>query len=175
MAGLTVAFSLDMGGWAAAGVLAVALGGGCLWFRHEARQARKDAVLWESSARGALASLEELSAARIAAENALAEHRERVRGLESESAALRAKIREAKRYYETVRLWYDDPLPVPLRGLLADGGDPRAASGQGDASGASADAHAGTRVPGDDQRRPAGMGAGKPGGAAHVQCGQAGR
>ena len=63
MAGLTVAFSLDMGGWAAAGVLAVALGGGCLWFRHEARQARKDAVLWESSARGALASLEELSAA----------------------------------------------------------------------------------------------------------------
>ena len=117
MAGLTVAFSLDMGGWAAAGVLAVALGGGCLWFRHEARQARKDAVLWESSARGALASLEELSAARIAAENALAEHRERVRGLESESAALRAKIREAKRYYETVRLWYDDPLPVPLRGL----------------------------------------------------------
>ena len=32
MAGLTVAFSLDMGGWVAAGLLALVLGGGCLWF-----------------------------------------------------------------------------------------------------------------------------------------------
>ena len=166
--------SLDMGGWVAAGLLALVLGGGCLWFRHEAREAQKSAALWESSARGAQAALREMESARRAAEKALAERRATVERLEREQAGLRAKIREAKRYYETVRLWYGTPLPLPLRGLLSDGGSSRAGGGENGSSGASAGSDAGAGISGDDQRGSAGMGTGEPGRAASLQRGQAG-
>ncbi len=170
-----MAFSLDMGGWVTAGTLAVVLGSGCLWFRHEARQALADAGRWQETARMNRLAFTEAMTARQALEEALVEHQIRVQRLEKESAAMRAKIREATRYDETVRLWYDNPLPVPLSGLLTHDGDTHAVSSPGDASSASADPHAGSYVSGDDQRRPVGMGAGEPGGAAHVQCGQGSR
>lgn len=163
--------SLDMGGWVAAGLLALVLGGGCLWVRHEAREAQKSAALWESSARGAQAALREMESARRAAEKALAERRATVERLEREQAGLRAKIREAQNH-ETVRLWYGTPLPLPLRGLLSDGGSSRA--GENGSSGASAGSDAGAGISGDDQRGSAGMGTGEPGRAASLQRGQAG-
>ena len=39
--GRDMGISLDMGGWMLAGALALVLGGGCLWFRHEAREAQR--------------------------------------------------------------------------------------------------------------------------------------
>ena len=103
--------SLDMGGWVAAGLLALVLGGGCLWFRHEAQEAQKSAALWESSARGAQAALREMESARRAAEKALAERRATLSRLERERDNLRAKLGEARRDDASVGQWYDDPLP----------------------------------------------------------------
>lgn len=172
--GRDMGISLDMGGWMLAGALALVLGGGCLWFRHEAQEAQKSAALWESSARGAQAALQEMESARRAAENALAERRATVERLEREQAGLRAKIREAKRYYETVRLWYGTPLPLPLRGLLTEGGSSGSAAAENGSSGAFAGSDAGADLSGDEQRGSAGMGPGEPGRAASLQRGQTG-
>lgn len=166
--------SLDMGGWVAAGVAAVILGGGCLWFWYEARQAQKSAAIWESSARGAQAALEETEAARRAAENALEKHRETLNKLERERDSLRAKLGEAKRNDEELRRWYDAPLPGSLPGMLTDGGSSCSGSGDNSSPDASPIPDAGAAFSGDKQRGFAGMGATESGGVAPLQRGQTG-
>lgn len=166
--------SLDMGGWVAAGVAAVILGGGCLWFRYEARQAQKSAAIWESSARGAQAALEKTEAARRAAENALEKHRETLSKLEQERDSLRAKLGEARLNDEELRRWYDAPLPASLSGMLSDGGSSRPGSGDNSSPDASPIPDARTAFSGDKQRGFAGMGATESGGVAPLQRGQAG-
>ena len=143
-----MSWSWNMAGWGIAGVLALTLGGGCLWFQAEARQARQSAALWESSARGAGAALADLELARSRTEQALEEHQARVRGLESERKALRARLREAEGKDEEVRRWGDNPLPDAVRVLLAEGGSSHAGSSAADSVAASAGAHAGAGVSG---------------------------
>ena len=93
-----------------------------LWIQTgRLERANADARLWEASSKSQLRALEDLQAARQAAEAALVERQARLDALSRKRAAERKTFKEARHADQHVDEWSRVVLPDAVAGLLGQG------------------------------------------------------